>query len=350
MSAVKQFKVECKECGQHIEGEMEGFERLIQCPRCSTYMVARPTEPQPTPTTAAPAKAVRENAEYLQCPCKYCGQELEFPADGVGTDIECPTCHQQTMLHRPMAGAAEPPKPSSITGTTTEHLTTICPHCKGKIKYLATSYGNACPCQHCGKTMRLTPGPCFPAREYEILEGDSLRGPYSFGQVLEQWKTGRVNLNSTYRIVPETEWRSVRELGLSALGLDASNTRWLTAANEIPYYVKSPQLSYPRGPFTFLELKREAEAGGISPSCLFWFPTIGYWLDYELMVVISELEIHPHAALTKELESNLRNLEQREPPPFHFKKSWARVEETLYVKVFLIVALVVVGLIVMLSK
>jgi len=28
---------------------------------------------------------------------------LEFPADGLGTEIECPTCHQQTMLHRTVA-------------------------------------------------------------------------------------------------------------------------------------------------------------------------------------------------------------------------------------------------------
>ena len=32
MSVVKYFKVECKECGQHIEGDMQGFERLVQCP------------------------------------------------------------------------------------------------------------------------------------------------------------------------------------------------------------------------------------------------------------------------------------------------------------------------------
>jgi len=41
-----------------------------------------------------------DNAEYLKCACDYCGQELEFPADGLGTEIECPTCHHRTMLHR----------------------------------------------------------------------------------------------------------------------------------------------------------------------------------------------------------------------------------------------------------
>jgi DNA-directed RNA polymerase subunit RPC12/RpoP len=59
MSAVKNFNVECKECGQRIEGEMEGFERLIQCPRCSAYMMARPTsnedaagQPEISPATS----------------------------------------------------------------------------------------------------------------------------------------------------------------------------------------------------------------------------------------------------------------------------------------------------------
>ncbi|MGD0905744.1 MAG: GIY-YIG nuclease family protein [Terracidiphilus sp.] len=42
-----------------------------------------------------------ESAEFLQCPCLHCGQNLEFPAEGLGTAIECPTCHQRTMLLRP---------------------------------------------------------------------------------------------------------------------------------------------------------------------------------------------------------------------------------------------------------
>jgi len=44
MSQIRDFRIECDKCGQHIEGEIEGFERLIQCPTCSAYILARPTE------------------------------------------------------------------------------------------------------------------------------------------------------------------------------------------------------------------------------------------------------------------------------------------------------------------
>jgi DNA-directed RNA polymerase subunit RPC12/RpoP len=173
MSAVKQFKVECKECGQHIEGEMDGFERLIQCPTCSAYLVARPTgphlpgwftaskssaclmarptEPQPTPSATAPPKSTNENPEYLECPCKYCGQNLEFPADGVGTDIECPTCHQKTMLHRPLARTTEPPKsPSPMP-----YIRCPCLHCGNQIIFPESSIGDTVGCPHCGKQTML---------------------------------------------------------------------------------------------------------------------------------------------------------------------------------------------------
>jgi DNA-directed RNA polymerase subunit RPC12/RpoP len=46
MSEIRYFKVECGKCGQRIEGDMEGFERLIQCPTCSAYVMARPCEPE----------------------------------------------------------------------------------------------------------------------------------------------------------------------------------------------------------------------------------------------------------------------------------------------------------------
>jgi DNA-directed RNA polymerase subunit RPC12/RpoP len=48
MSQIREFNIECDQCGQHIEGEMEGFERLIQCPTCSAHILARPTELKPT--------------------------------------------------------------------------------------------------------------------------------------------------------------------------------------------------------------------------------------------------------------------------------------------------------------
>jgi hypothetical protein len=236
----------------------------------------------------------------------------------------------------------------AATGTT-EHLKTICPHCKRRVEYPPDSYGNVSPCPNCSQQMGLVPGPCFPTRDYEIIERDSLRGPFSFGQVVEQWKSGRINLNSKYRVAPDADWRSVRELGLETLGTDSSNVDWLTVANEIPFYIKSPQVLYPEGPYTFLELKREAEAGRIPASCLFWFPTMGYWLDFELIRVLIRLEIHPKPAFAnkfeKMLESILRNWEQRVPPPFHVKKTWRGVNTLIWMKIVGLFALAVIGLV-----
>jgi len=67
-----------------------------------------------------------ENAECLQCHCNHCGQNLEFPADGVGTVIECPACHQKTMLYRAMPRTIEPcltPPPQKGVGDLSETST-----------------------------------------------------------------------------------------------------------------------------------------------------------------------------------------------------------------------------------
>ncbi len=40
-----------------------------------------------------------EEPKYLTCLCDHCSQRLEFPAEGVGTKIQCPTCGQTTRLY-----------------------------------------------------------------------------------------------------------------------------------------------------------------------------------------------------------------------------------------------------------
>ncbi len=37
-------------------------------------------------------------APYLNCLCDHCSQKLEFPADAVGKEIDCPNCGQTTRL------------------------------------------------------------------------------------------------------------------------------------------------------------------------------------------------------------------------------------------------------------
>ena len=49
----------------------------------------------------APVQAVDQTEaapEYFTCSCQNCGQRLEFPTYGAGTEVECPTCQQKTVL------------------------------------------------------------------------------------------------------------------------------------------------------------------------------------------------------------------------------------------------------------
>jgi hypothetical protein len=52
-----------------------------------------------------------EDSELLKCSCDHCGQNLEFPAEGVGTEIQCPVCKHTTRLYRPASALVTPPIP-----------------------------------------------------------------------------------------------------------------------------------------------------------------------------------------------------------------------------------------------
>ena len=38
------------------------------------------------------------STKYLKGPCQHCGGNLEFPAEIIGTELQCPHCGQQTEL------------------------------------------------------------------------------------------------------------------------------------------------------------------------------------------------------------------------------------------------------------
>ncbi len=42
---------------------------------------------------------MNEEAAYLNCLCDHCSQKLEFPADAVGKEVDCPNCGQTTRLY-----------------------------------------------------------------------------------------------------------------------------------------------------------------------------------------------------------------------------------------------------------
>ena len=143
-------------------------------------------------------------------------------------------------------------------------------------------------------------------REFLLRVNGEEKGPFSFVQISEMFKSGGLTLDSMCRVLPRREWISVRELRLDAS--DAFD------ANEIPVYVKRPALSYPLGPYSFLELKNEIEAGRVTPECQFWWPTVGFWIDFKVLQMVFASETNPE--LAQNLERSIRNVNRCEPPAF----------------------------------
>jgi hypothetical protein len=42
-----------------------------------------------------------EDDEFITCICNHCSIRIEFPEYGVGQEVECPSCHQTTILYKP---------------------------------------------------------------------------------------------------------------------------------------------------------------------------------------------------------------------------------------------------------
>jgi hypothetical protein len=53
--------------------------------------------------------------ELLKCCCNHCSENIEFPADGVGQEIECPHCRLKTTLYRPANQSPEALRPKAKT-------------------------------------------------------------------------------------------------------------------------------------------------------------------------------------------------------------------------------------------
>ena len=48
--------------------------------------------------------------KFLKAACEQCGENIEFPAEGIGMVITCPHCQKRTVLR--VAGAPPPPTPA----------------------------------------------------------------------------------------------------------------------------------------------------------------------------------------------------------------------------------------------
>jgi len=128
--------------------------------------------------------------------CDNCAQKLEFPAEGVGMEIECPTCHKMTRLIsdpkyqpkmnfgplgdgmriRDEALSAIPPDGESYYRVITEMpgkpaaLRCACQHCKTELSYSPVGHGRQAKCPACGGLTVLFD------REFTRLLADHIQG------------------------------------------------------------------------------------------------------------------------------------------------------------------------------
>jgi DNA-directed RNA polymerase subunit RPC12/RpoP len=92
-----------------------------------------------------------DKVKYLTCPCNHCTQQLEFPADGVGTEIQCPNCGMTTRLYRPASVPIPPPlRP--------DYLMCLCNHCGQKVEFRAEMLDHQIACPSCGYQVPLKSG------------------------------------------------------------------------------------------------------------------------------------------------------------------------------------------------
>jgi hypothetical protein len=52
---------------------------------------------------------------YLKCSCQQCGRHIEFPADAIGTSVDCPHCGWPTELTIPPPPELSAPSPRNLT-------------------------------------------------------------------------------------------------------------------------------------------------------------------------------------------------------------------------------------------
>jgi hypothetical protein len=76
---------------------------------------------------------------FLKCECPNCGQPIEYPSEGTGQIVPCPTCK----------------KPFMLASESIRMLKSNCSQCFGGIEFSENGYGYKVSCPHCGQKTEL---------------------------------------------------------------------------------------------------------------------------------------------------------------------------------------------------
>jgi hypothetical protein len=94
-------------------------------------------------------------SEFVKCECPHCGQPIEYPVEGIGQTIPCPSCEQNVALNA--QGSAQESSSTSLQsvaidlGQSTSQsrfIAATCPHCGGDLQ--VPSNRDKVICMYCG--------------------------------------------------------------------------------------------------------------------------------------------------------------------------------------------------------
>lgn len=145
--------------------------------------------------------------------------------------------------------------------------------------------------------------------KYFIEISGEPKGPYTFNQLTELWKNGAVTAEGQFWTEADGCWRPLLQLKLDATDAKEMNMRVVRV-----YSPRSEEIS---GPFSFLDLQYQMEAGKITPEEKFWWPCSTHWFDFQVLQMALEERI---SGTDSGLMSSVYDASQMTPPPV--TKQW----------------------------
>jgi ankyrin repeat protein len=88
--------------------------------------------------------------DFLKCECPHCGQNIEYPSEGTGQTVPCPTCRLEITLP--------------------QFFKSRCHRCGGGIEFSENGVGHKVNCPHCGQKTKLGTNPFASASSVEDRE------------------------------------------------------------------------------------------------------------------------------------------------------------------------------------
>jgi hypothetical protein len=247
--------------------------------------------------------------EYLTCHCWHCDGKIEFPKHGVGQEIQCPHCSTSIVLTETEQPISNPEK---------GHTAMECPMCKREVDYQMSKDGIVPFCNNCNVSFLSGINPANVIHEHKMNSGvpdhlddtkylvnnnNDILGPFTLGQLIGIWRRGTVNASASYWTDRDKSWRQLNELKLDESDAETMNTR--------VFQVYDPNKSTVIGSFSMIDIIRHIKMGEITSDCWFWWTSIRYWLNFDML----KMSLAKDENIEYNLNRSLYDATQLTPPP-----------------------------------